>query len=63
MASTQRPKGPRAEHPRLVGFSEKENALVERAAKACELPANVYIREAALFNAREDLGLKQPKGE
>ncbi len=61
-ARADRPRGPRAEHPRLVGLSEKENALIERAARKAEAPANVYIREAALYCAREDLGLKQPEG-
>lgn len=57
------PKGSRAEHPRLVGFSEDENALVERAASKCGVKANPFIREAAVFQAREELGLKHPKGE
>lgn len=63
MPKATRSKGPRAEHPRLVGFSDKENALVERAAAKAEFPTNVYIREAALYAAREELGLKQPGGE
>lgn len=60
---TPKPKAPRAQHPRLVGFSEEENALVERAARAVDMATNPYIRESALFQAREDLGLMQPEGE
>ena len=58
----RRSKGPRTEHPRLVGFTEAENAIVVRAASKCETPANVFIRESALFQAREELGLKHPVG-
>lgn len=58
-----RSKGPRSQHPRLVGFSSEENHIVERAAAKVDEPTNVYIREAALFQAREELGLKHPKGE
>jgi len=53
-------KGPRSEHPRLVGFSEVENALIERAAKRVQVAGNAYIREAALWDAREELGLPHP---
>jgi hypothetical protein len=60
---TARSKGPRSQHPRLVGFSSEENHLVERAASKADAPTNVYIREAALYQAREDLGLKHPAGE
>ncbi len=61
-ATPPKSKGPRGEHPRLVGLSASENSLIERAAKRAEVPANVFIREAALFQAREELGLKHPAG-
>lgn len=59
----EKSKGPRAEHPRLVGFSRAENKIVERAAKQAGTRTNTYIREAALYHAREDLGLAQPEVE
>ncbi len=62
-AKPKRTKQPRDEHPRLIGFTEKENGIVVRAATKGGMSATAYIREAALFNAREDLGLVHPKGE
>jgi N-dimethylarginine dimethylaminohydrolase len=53
--STTKPKAPRAQHPRLVGFSEDENTIVERAAELEGTKTNVYIREAALSLARRRL--------
>ncbi len=58
----QKSKGPRTEHPRLVGISEAENTILERAATSAEMKPAAYIREAALYHAREELGLKHPAG-
>jgi hypothetical protein len=58
----KRPKGLRNEHPRLLCLSEAENGLLERAARQVGAPTNVYIREAALFQAREELGVQHPEG-
>ena len=58
--SNPKARGPRAEHPRLVGFSDRENKLVERAARKAKARTNVYIREAALYQAREELGVEHP---
>lgn len=50
-----KPKAPRAEHPRLVGFSEDENTIVEAGAAKDGVPTNVFIREAAVGRARRRL--------
>ncbi len=62
MPSAQKSKGPRTEHPRLVGFSESENAVIERAAAKAGVKPSPYIRENALWCAREELGLEHPAG-
>jgi uncharacterized protein (DUF1778 family) len=63
MAARKRSHGPRTQHPRLIGLSEKENALLVRAAARADTTVTEYMRDAALWCAREDLGIKHAAGE
>jgi len=44
----------------LVRLTELEAALIARGAKKAGLKPIPFLRESALYNAREYLGLRQP---
>ncbi len=62
-AAEDAPPKPSREHPFLVGCSHAQAALIKRGAKKLGMKPIPFIREAALFQARDALGLKQPEGE
>ncbi len=65
MAKAKKSKAPtpRKQHPFLVGCTEEEAALISRGAAKFEMGPTTFLRDCGLFQAREALGLKQPKVE
>lgn len=56
----EKPKKPRQEHPFLVGCTHKEAALIARGAAKFGMGPIEFLRDSALFQARDLLGMKQP---
>lgn len=46
-----RAKTPREQAPKLIGLTEGEARVLERAADRCGIPCAQFIRESALANA------------
>ncbi len=51
---------PSKQHPFLVGCTHEEAALIERGAAKFDMGPCTFLRDCALFQAREALGLRQP---
>lgn len=53
-------KPPSRQHPFLVGCTEHEASLLTRAGKKLGQGPITFLRDIALFRARQLLGLRQP---
>lgn len=58
-SKTKKQKKPRQEHPYLVGCTHKEAALIARGAAKFGMGPIEFLRDSAIFQARDALGLKQ----
>lgn len=52
----------RREHPIPVGLSHLEHEVISRAAEAMGLSRTAFVREAALYHARDILGVPTTSG-